>query len=77
MNNPNIIGPLLKLRMEETKREVQETRPLQGAGISRMNWLARGAHALLNLFTVGGKDLRSRHSVELESYRSSCNEIGD
>jgi len=62
MNNPYLIERLVKLKMQEIQREVEQARLLKEAGLSGESWLVHAVNALRNLLIARKKSFQDQHT---------------
>jgi hypothetical protein len=70
MNNLYLQQQVVKLKMQEAKREMEQAHLRREAGLSGPNWVSRAAKAVLNLRGALSTRVQARPSVEPQSYQS-------
>ena len=70
MNNLYLQQQVVKLKMQEAQREIEQAHLRREAGLSGPNWVPRAAKAFLNLRGARRRRVQDRHSVEPQSYQS-------
>ena len=70
MNNLYLQKQVVKLKMQEAQREMEQAHLLREGGLSGPNWLSRAAKVLRNLRGAQSMRVQDHHSIELQSYQS-------
>ena len=77
MKNPYLIERLVKSKMDEMEREIQQAHLLKEAGLAESNGFARLVNALLNLFSRETKDHQNQRSMKVQPYEPCCDDAAD
>ena len=75
MTNPYLMEQLVKSKMDEMEREIQQARLLKEAGRAETNRFARLVKALLNIREAKG--FQQRRSRELPPSEPCCDDAAD